>query len=50
MLLFANDPRGDVKPLAKALIDRFGGFAEVLSAAPDALRDAGPARAGGRAC
>ena len=26
VLLFANDPRKDVKPLAKALIDRFGGF------------------------
>ena len=41
VLLFANDPRRDVKPLAKALIDRFGGFPEVLSAAPDALRAAG---------
>ncbi|HKS88639.1 MAG TPA: DNA repair protein RadC [Stellaceae bacterium] len=41
VLLFANDPRKDVKPLAKALIDRFGGFPDVLSAAPDALRAAG---------
>ncbi len=41
VLLFANDPRRDVKPLAKALIDRFGGFAEALSAPPDALRAAG---------
>ena len=41
VLLFANDPRRDVKPLAKALIDRFGGFPEVLSATPDALRQAG---------
>jgi DNA repair protein RadC len=41
VLLFANDPRKDVKPLAKRLIDRFGGFPEVLSAAPDALRSAG---------
>jgi DNA repair protein RadC len=41
VLLFANDARKDVKPLAKALIDRFGGFAEVLSAEPDALRAAG---------
>jgi DNA repair protein RadC len=40
-LLFAHDMRKDVKPLAKQLIDRFGGFAEVLSAAPDALRGAG---------
>ena len=41
VLLFANNPRQDVKPLAKALIDRFGGFPEVLSADADALRDAG---------
>jgi DNA repair protein RadC len=37
VLLFAGNPRGDVKPLAKDLIDRFGGFAEVLSAASDDL-------------
>ena len=37
MLLFASNPRADVKPLAKELLDRFGGFAEVLSADPDAL-------------
>lgn len=41
VLLFANDPRKDVKPLAKSLMDRFGGFPEVLSADPDALRAAG---------
>ena len=41
VLLFANDGRRDVKPLAKALIDKFGGFPEVLSAEPDALRGAG---------
>ena len=41
VMLFANDARRDVKPLAKALIDRFGGFPEVLSAPPDALRAAG---------
>jgi DNA repair protein RadC len=41
VLLFTHDARRDVKPLAKALIDRFGTFAEVLSAAPDALRAAG---------
>ena len=40
VLLFTNDPRQDVKPLAKALIARFGSFAEVLSAAPEALRAA----------
>jgi DNA repair protein RadC len=41
VLLFVNDARRDVKPLAKTLIDRFGGFPEVLSAEPDALRAAG---------
>jgi DNA repair protein RadC len=30
-----------VKPLAKSLLARFGGFAEVLSAEPDALGEAG---------
>jgi DNA repair protein RadC len=37
VLLFAANPRRDVKPLAKELIARFGGFAEVLSADPAAL-------------
>jgi DNA repair protein RadC len=37
VLLFAGNPRGDVKPLAKNLIERFGGFAEALSADPDDL-------------
>ncbi|HUO88229.1 MAG TPA: DNA repair protein RadC [Rhizomicrobium sp.] len=32
LVLFAAIPRRDVKPLAKALIDRFGSFAEVISA------------------
>lgn len=41
VLLFANDARKDVKPLAKSLLERFGGFPEVLSADPDALRAAG---------
>jgi DNA repair protein RadC len=41
MLLFAARQRGDVKPLAKSLLARFGGFAEVLSAEPDALGEAG---------
>jgi DNA repair protein RadC len=41
VLLFTHDARRDVKPLAKVLLDRFGGLAEVLSAAPEALRDAG---------
>ena len=37
VLLFAGNPRGDVKPLAKDLIERFGGFAAALSADPDDL-------------
>ena len=41
VLLFTHDARRDVKPLAKTLLDRFGGLPEILSAAPDALRDAG---------
>ena len=32
MLLFFAQPRGDTKPLAKALINRFGSFAGVLTA------------------
>ena len=36
LLLFRSIPRRDTKPLAKALITRFGSFAEVL-AAPDKL-------------
>ncbi len=32
LLLFRSLPQGDVKPLAKALLDRFGGIAGVLSA------------------
>ncbi|HWK43647.1 MAG TPA: DNA repair protein RadC [Stellaceae bacterium] len=37
LLLFAGQPRGDVKPLAKRLIERFGGFAAVIAAEPAAL-------------
>lgn len=36
LLLFRSIPRRDTKPLAKALISRFGSFAEVL-AAPEKL-------------
>ncbi len=36
-LLFAAIPRGDAKPLAKDLLQRFGGFAEVLNAEKEAL-------------
>ena len=37
-LLFGAKPRGDVKPLAKALIDRFGSLGAVLAAAPHDLQ------------
>ena len=39
LLLFLAQPRRDVKPLAKALIDHFGSFAEAISAEPAALSD-----------
>jgi DNA repair protein RadC len=39
ILLAASNPRGDTKPLAKRLIDHFGGtLAAVLSADPEAVR------------
>lgn len=47
LILFAANPRADVKPLAKDLIARFGSFQRVLSAAPadlaraPGLKDAG---------
>lgn len=37
LLLFRSKARGDVKPLAKALIKRFGGFAETLAAPVERL-------------
>jgi DNA repair protein RadC len=46
VILFASNPRTDVKPLAKSLLERFGGFAELLSAEPDMLADAGLGLAG----
>jgi DNA repair protein RadC len=39
MVLFRALPRGDVKPLAKALIKTFGSFAEVVHAPPARLRE-----------
>ncbi len=39
LVLFRAVVRADVKPLAKALIDRFGSFAEVVSAPPGRLRE-----------
>jgi DNA repair protein RadC len=38
ILLFAANPRGDTKPAAKALLEKFGSFAEVVSAPAEALR------------
>lgn len=38
LVLFRSIPRQDVKPLAKALIARFGSFAEVLGASEARLR------------
>ena len=39
LVLFRALPRVDTKPLAKALIDRFGSFADVVSAKPERLRE-----------
>ncbi|HEY8160850.1 MAG: RadC family protein [Methylocystis sp.] len=39
LLLFRAIPRRDVKPLAKALIERFGSFAEALAARPERLHE-----------
>lgn len=39
LVLFRAIPRQDVKPLARALIDRFGDFGRVLSASPIRLKD-----------
>ena len=41
MLLFLGIPRRDTKPLAKALIHRFGSLAAALTAPGPSLRDAG---------
>ncbi len=39
LILFAAKPRGDVKPLAKRLLKHFGGFANVVQAPPEKLRE-----------
>jgi len=39
LLLYSAIPRRDVKPLAKALIARFGSFAEVISAPTEQLNE-----------
>jgi DNA repair protein RadC len=49
LLLFSAIPRRDTKPIAKALIARFGSFAGVLAATPAELREVdgiGPVAAG----
>jgi DNA repair protein RadC len=38
LVLFPALPRRDTKPLAKALLKRFGSFAETISAEPQELR------------
>ncbi len=39
LLLFRAQPRRDVKPLAKALLDKFGSFAEVIAAPENRLAE-----------
>lgn len=39
LLLFQARPRGDMKPLAKALMKRFGSFAAVMAASPRELAE-----------
>jgi len=39
LLLFLAVPRRDVKPLAKVLISKFGGFSEVITAEPARLKE-----------
>jgi DNA repair protein RadC len=39
LVLFRAIPRRDVKPLAKALIGRFGSFAEAIAARPERLAE-----------
>jgi DNA repair protein RadC len=39
MVLFTAQPRGDMKPLAKTLLKKFGSFAEVINAPAARLRE-----------
>lgn len=39
LVLFLAQPRGDVKPLAKSLLKRFGSYARVLHAEPEELKE-----------
>ena len=41
LVLFRAIPQRDVKPLAKTLLDKFGSFAEVISAPPERLKEVG---------
>jgi len=41
LVLFRAIPQRDVKPLAKALLEKFGSFAEVISAPPERLKELG---------
>jgi DNA repair protein RadC len=38
LLLFMAQPRGDVKPLAKALLQQFGSFADLMAADPEEIK------------
>jgi len=40
MVRFAAIPRGEVKPLAKRLLKRFGSFADAIASPPDILSEA----------
>ena len=46
VILFASNPRADVKPLAKELLNCFGSIGALLSAEPEALAGAGLGLAG----
>jgi DNA repair protein RadC len=39
LVLFRSLPRRDTKPIAKALLARFGSFAEVIAAPPERLKE-----------
>jgi DNA repair protein RadC len=39
LLLFRAQPRRDLKPIAKALLEKFGSFAEVITAPPSRLAE-----------
>src|SRR3954447_7527025 len=39
LILFRAIPQRDVKPLAKTLLERFGSYAEVISASPERLKE-----------